>query len=305
MRPLHLISTMLVCATHATAMAGEIIPLYPNGIPNSIPGRDEETSTQQGDSGIRLSKVSRPTLNLYLPENATAPTSAVIICPGGGYSILAWDHEGTLPAKAFQAAGIAAIILKYRLPSDKIMQDKSIGPLQDAQQAIKMVRMHAKEWNIDPSKLGIMGFSAGGHVASTASTHFNKAYIENTENTSLRPDFQILIYPVISLANPKLTHVGSMEALLGNTATADQKTLFSNELQITQETPPGFLVHAADDGTVPVGNSVEFFNGLVGFRTPVSMHVYERGGHGFGMVNPSSKDDWFGMVVNWMRGRGL
>jgi acetyl esterase/lipase len=294
---------MLVSIPHAAAIAKEI-PLYPNGIPNSIPGPNQETSVSE-EIGSIISKTSRPTLSLYLPTNTTSPSSAVIVCPGGGYSILAWDHEGTAPAKAFQDKGVAALLLKYRLPDDKIMIDKSIGPLQDAQQAIKMARMHAKEWNIDPDKLGIMGFSAGGHLASTATTHFNKAFIENQENTSLRPNFQILVYPVISFTDPALTHVGSMENLLGKTPSAEQKKLFSNELQITKDTPPAFLVHAADDGAVPVGNSIEFFNGLRRFKTAASMHVYERGGHGFGMVNPTSKDDWFGMVLNWMESRGL
>jgi acetyl esterase/lipase len=297
----------LIWLLYITDMA-PAIPLYPVSIPNSISGPDEETSIPQGDGSSNLSKVSRPTLSIYLPKassNTRSPTPAVIICPGGGYAVLAWDKEGTLPAKAFQNAGVAAFVLKYRLPDDKTMLNKSIGPLQDAQQALKMVRMNAKEWNIDPTKTGIMGFSAGGHLASTASTHFNKSYISNDENTSLRPDFQVLIYPVISFTNPKLTHVGSMQALLGNDASAAQKTLFSNELQITKETPPTFLVHAANDDVVPVGNSLAFFNGLNAFKTATSMHVYERGGHGFGMVNSGSKIDWFGMVTDWMRGRGL
>jgi acetyl esterase/lipase len=285
-------------------MMVKIIPLYSNGISNCIPGPDEETSHSDGGIGTVITKISIPTLSLYLPSNTSSPTSAVIICPGGGYTVLAWDHEGTIPAKGFQRNGIAAFLLKYRIPDDKTMIDKSIGPLQDAQQAIKMVREHAKEWNIDPQKLGIMGFSAGGHLASTAGTHFGKTYIPNQGNISLRPDFQVLVYPVISF-NASLVEVGSMENLLGNNPSEEQKKLFSNERQITKDTPPAFLVHAADDDIVPVGNSIAFFNGLHSFRTPASIHVYERGGHGFGMANPTSKDDWFGMVLNWMSGRGM
>jgi acetyl esterase/lipase len=290
---------------HATTRTTEIISLYPKGIPNSIPGPNEETSVTDGNNEAVISKVSNPTLSLFLPIGSQNPTSAVIICPGGGYTCLAWDHEGTNPAKAFQATGIAAIVLKYRLPDDAIMKDKSIGPLQDAYQAIKTVRMHAKEWNIDPKKVGVMGFSAGGHLASTAGTHFNRIYIDNEEKTSLRADFLLLVYPVISFSNDSLSHIGSRDCLLGAAPSTEQKKLFSTELQVTKETPPTFLVHAADDGIVPVGNSVEFFKSLQVFMIPTSMHIYEAGGHGFGMKNPTSKDSWFEMVLNWMEGREM
>lgn len=279
-------------------MAQTIIPLYPKAIPNSKPGADRESSATDGGI-LRISKVSKPTLTVYLPAKSATPTAAVVICPGGGYSILAFDHEGTKEAKAFQAAGVAAFVLKYRLPDDAIMPDKSIGPLQDAQQAIKTLRMRAKEWNVDAGKIGIMGFSAGGHLASTASTHFKKSYIDNKENTSLRPDFSVLVYPVISFTD-SLTHGGSRDNLLGKNRTAEQTRLFSNELQITPETPPAFLVHAADDKAVPVGNSLVYFQKLNRMGIPAAMHIYEKGGHGFGMKNPTSKDDWFAMVLNWM-----
>jgi acetyl esterase/lipase len=281
------------------------IPLYPDQIPNSIPGPDEETPPAGTDAGL-IFKVSRPTLGVYLPATkTTTSTPAVVVCPGGGYGMLSWDNEGKFPAMAFQDIGVAAFLLKYRLPDDNIMKDKSIGPLQDAQRAIKLIRMHAKEWNVDPGKVGILGFSAGGHLASTAATHFSLPYIPNPEKTSLRPDFQILVYPVISFTNPKLTHFGSMAALIGLNASDELKKTFSNERQISEETPPAFLVHSADDGVVPVGNSIEFFNSLHGFGTAASMHVYEKGGHGFGLVNPDSKMDWFPMVADWMCGRRL
>ncbi|KAF2667788.1 alpha/beta hydrolase [Microthyrium microscopicum] len=293
----------LLISLFFTLCSAQAIPLYSNDIPNSIPGTDQETATKD-PNGIKLSKVRNPTLTPYLPKS-DKPTSAVIICPGGGYTILAWDHEGVNPAQQFQAGGVAAFILKYRLPSDVTMKDKSIGPVQDAQQAIKLVRSRAKEFNVDPHRIGLMGFSAGGHLASTAGTHFNKSYINNSEGTSLRPDFLALIYPVISFTNPRLTHVGSRDFLLGANATDEQKYEFSNELHITQETPRTFLAHAADDSTVPVGNSIKWFNKLMKYKTPASMHIYERGGHGFGMKNPTSKDDWFAMLLNWMEAAKL
>ncbi|MBE7179185.1 MAG: alpha/beta hydrolase [Mucilaginibacter polytrichastri] len=285
--------------THAQT----VVPLYPKGVPNSKPGPDQETS--KTDGGIqRISKVSKPTLTVFLPAKSAQPGGAVVICPGGGYAILAFDHEGLQEAKAFQAAGVAAIVLKYRLPDDAIMNDKSIGPLQDAQQAIKTVRMRAKEWNIDPKKIGIMGFSAGGHLASTASTHFAKAQIDNKENISLRPDFSVLVYPVVSF-DDSIGHRGSRTNLIGENPPTDKIELYSNEKQITQQTPPAFLVHAADDKVVPVANSLRYFERLTKLGIPSAMHIYEKGGHGFGMKNPTSKDDWFAMTLNWMEQNGF
>ncbi|MBE7178260.1 MAG: alpha/beta hydrolase [Mucilaginibacter polytrichastri] len=286
-----------------TALAQKELPLYPKDIPNSKPSPNREKS--ETDGVVRISKVSKPTLTLFLPPKTAKPVPAVVICPGGGYAILAFDHEGIQEAKAFQAKGIAAVILKYRLPDDSIMLDKSIGPLQDAQQAIRMVRMNAKEWNIDPQKVGIMGFSAGGHLASTAATHFDKTYIENKEKISLRPDFQVLLYPVISFTDTALTHKGSRENLLGKNSSPDQQKLFSNELQITAQSPPAFLVHAADDTVVPVGNSLRYFEQLNNRGIPSGMYVYPKGGHGFGMKNATSRVDWFALMLDWMKDNGF
>ena len=219
-------------------IAASIIKLYPDKIPNEIAGPDTET---KADDGIpRISNISRPTLTIYLPSKEKATGAAVVICPGGGYGINAYKHEGTDVAELLVAKGIAAFILKYRLPSDKIMKDKSIGPLQDAQQAIRIVRQRAKEWNVNPSKIGIAGFSAGGHLASTAGTHFQKSLIDNPENTSVRPDFMILLYPVISFTD-SIGHIGSRTNLLGKAPSADMIRLYSNELQVTSQLLPPFL----------------------------------------------------------------
>jgi len=216
----------------------QTIPLYPDKIPNSIERPDEEKVNTENKP--RYTHVSRPTLTIYLPPKYKANGTAVVICPGGGYGAIAYQHEGNDVAEALSKEGITAFVLKYRLPADKIMKDKSIGPLQDAQQAMKVVRERSMEWGINPEKIGIMGFSAGGHLASTAGTHFNTVQIENKEGTSVRPDFMILIYPVISFQD-SLAHPGSRNALIGKAASADVINLYSNELQVTNQTPPTFL----------------------------------------------------------------
>jgi acetyl esterase/lipase len=298
---------MLSAVPFATSQT--VIPLYTKAVPNSIPGPDREKSSD-GKGGHSVSKVSKPTLSVFLPASPKSVTAAVIICPGGGYSHLAFDKEGTNPAKGFQAAGIAAFVLKYRLPDDSTMKNKSISPLQDAQQALAMVRTRAKEWNVDPKKVGIMGFSAGGHVASTAGTHYDRAYLKGEDGSDipsslLRPDFQLLIYPVIDMSDSALMHVGSRDNLLGKHPSTELARLFSNQLQITKSTPPAFLVHAADDKAVPVGNSLRFSDGLRKLGIPTSKFIYEKGGHGFGMKNPTSKEDWFKLALNWMSERGM
>jgi acetyl esterase/lipase len=188
------------------------------------------------------------------------------------------------------------------LPSDSTMIDKTIGPLQDAQQAIKTVRMHATEWKLDTAKIGIMGFSAGGHLASTAGTHFDKSYIPNEEKISLRPNFMILIYPVISMTD-ELTHKGSRENLLGKNPTSEQITLFSNELHVNANTPPTWLTHTGDDKVVTVENSIRFYEELIRNKVPAEMHLYPKGNHGFVLSLPT--DEWMQPLFSWMKKSGL
>ena len=247
---------------------------------------------------VGFRKISEPTLAIYLPDEKIATGQAVIICPGGGYEMESYRLEGTVIAEAFLKKGIAAFILKYRLPSDSIMIDKSIGPLQDAQQAIKTVRMRASEWKINPAKIGIMGFSAGGHLASTAGTHFDKSYIPNDEKVSLRPDFMILIYPVISMTD-ELTHKGSRNALLGKTPTKELIDLFSNEKHVSANTPPTWLTHTGDDNVVTVENSIRFYEELVRNKVPAEMHLYPKGNHGFVLFQPT--DEWMQPLFNWIK----
>jgi len=275
-----------------------IIPLYPGTVPNSKPYAMKEIRMEANGLLVGFRKISEPTLAVYLPDEKIATGAAVIICPGGGYEMESYRLEGTVIAEAFLRKGIAAFILKYRLPSDSIMIDKSIGPLQDAQQAIKTVRMRAGEWKINPAKIGIMGFSAGGHLASTAGTHFDKSYIPNDEKINLRPDFLILIYPVISMTD-ELTHRGSRNALLGKTPNKELIGLFSNEMHVTANTPPTWLTHAGDDNVVTVENSIRFYQELIRNKVPAEMHLYPKGNHGFVLFQPT--DEWMQPLFSWMK----
>jgi acetyl esterase/lipase len=278
-----------------------VIPLYKDSIPNSKPGPDEEKSETDDKGILRISKVSRPTLTIYLPPKEKASGAAVIVCPGGGYRILAASHEGYDVAKRFNEMGVAAFVLKYRLPDDHTMINKEIGPLQDAQRAIQLVRERAGEWNVDKSSIGIMGFSAGGHLASTAGTHFQKSYIDNKQGTSLRPDFMVLVYPVISF-DDSIGHTGSRDQLLGTNASTDKLLQYSTNTRITPETPPTFLVHAKDD-EVKVQNSLTFAEALQKNHVPYKIHLYESGGHGYGMNNLTSEVKWMDLVEQWMKER--
>jgi len=278
--------------------AQEIISLYPAAIPNSKPYPMKEVTMERDGLLIGYRSIAEPTLAVYLPDQQIATGAAVIICPGGGYGMESYRLEGTNIAEAFVRKGIAAFILKYRLPSDSIMIDKSIGPLQDAQQAIKTVRQHAAEWELDTAKIGIMGFSAGGHLASTAGTHFDKSYIPNDEKISLRPSFMILVYPVISMTD-ELTHKGSRENLLGKSPDAAQINLFSNELHVNSNTPPTWLTQTGDDNVVTVENSIRFYEELIRNKVPAEMHLYPRGNHGFVLSLPT--DEWMKPLFDWMK----
>jgi acetyl esterase/lipase len=282
------------------AQSTETMNLYPAAIPNAKQAENRE-KTEKNAGGIPFTtETSIPTLTRYSPAEPNG--TAVVICPGGGYMGTACDHEGQQVAEALNEFGITAFVLKYRLPDDRTCTEKSWVPLQDAQQAIRIVRTHAAEWNVNPHKIGIMGFSAGGHLASTAATHFQRnADAGNKDTTSVRPDFVALIYPVISFSD-KLTHGGSRDRLLGPHPDAAQIQLFSNELQVTHASPPAFLVHAGDDEVVPVGNSIAYYEACLRNRVPAEMHLYPAGGHGFGLRNPKVKDEWLERMVLWMGG---
>lgn len=291
---LHIAPLLLMCQT--------VIPLYKDSIPNSKPSKNEEKS-EQSNGILIISKISIPTLSIYLPSKQNATGTAVVICPGGGYSIVAAGHEGADIAKTFTDMGVAAFVVKYRIPNIETMIDPEIGPLQDAQQAIKIVREGAKQWNVNSAKVGIMGFSAGGHLASTAGTHFSKSVISNPNNTSLRPDFMLLIYPVISFAD-SIGHMGSRDNLIGKNPSAQKIIEYSNELQVNTDTPPTFLVHASDDDAVKPQNSIVFYQALLKNHVAAEMHLYETGGHGFGLNLKNKNEHWMERCKNWMQNHG-
>ncbi|MEQ7798559.1 alpha/beta hydrolase [Pedobacter sp. ASV1-7] len=291
---------MTVLLSVNSLMGQQVLPLYSGAIPGakSTPSDYQEITTKRGEGRTGITKVSVPTLTLFEPVKGRANGTAVIICPGGGYSGLAIEHEGYQVGERFAALGVTAFVLKYRLPSDAIMTDRSIGPLQDVEQAIYIIRKNASKWKIDPVKIGVMGFSAGGHLASSLTVHYNDVKIENKEGISLRPDFSILIYPVISFTES--AHAGSAKNLVG----ADEKLLqyFSNDKYVNAETPPTFMVHANDDKAVPVENSIMFNLAMVKVKAKAELHIYQAGGHGFGMKNPTTTEDWFLNLEGWLKG---
>ncbi|MFN3808399.1 alpha/beta hydrolase [Asticcacaulis sp.] len=283
----------------ASALAPKMteVPLYGDApIPNSNPVADTETGAQKG----WIQNVSRPALQIYLPSPAKATGTSVLIIPGGGYAGLTFDYEGVQQAHYFIDHGIAAFVLKYRLPSDATMEDKSIGPLQDAQQGLRYIRLNASSWNLDPARVGVVGFSAGGHLASTLATHFQKAYAPNPENVNLRPDFQVLVYPVISM-DAKITHMGSRTALLGASPSDFQIEAFSSDRNVTTATPPALILHAADDQLVDLDNSLAYLESLRHAGVPVEARIFSKGQHGFPLLPRST---WQGAIMDWITANG-
>jgi len=275
------------------------MPLYSGAIPNAIPCQVKETSST--NNGILIiGGVTQPTLTAYLPAKGKGNGAAVLVIPGGGYWIVAAGHEGEDIAKAFNQAGVAAFVLKYRLPNDACMTDKMFVPLMDAQQALYTIRQNAAEYGIDTAKVGVIGFSAGGHLAATLSTHFDRPVRSELAGANLRPDFSILVYPVISF-NPAVAHMGSRENLVGKNADEKWVHYFSNEEQVTAQTPPAFFVHASDDDAVSPANSIAYYTQLQQLKIPAELHIYQHGGHGFGLNNKTTNDKWFESCLNWLR----
>ena len=294
--------TLLFVTSMLKLNAQTEVLLYEGAIPNSKPAVNKEKS-EITDGNLRISNISVPTYTLYKPSNQSAKRAAIIIFPGGGYTITSSTKEGVIFAKALNEMGITAILIKYRMPNDTTMINKEIGPLQDGQQAILLARENAEKWNIDPNKIGIMGFSAGGHLAATAGTHFMESVIPNPNHISVRPDFMVLAYPVISLQD-SLAHMGSRNNLLGKNPTQEKKDLYSNELHVTNQTPPTFLVHSSDDASVQVANSILFYQALVAHHVKAEIHTFQNGGHGFGLINKTSQDSWLDRCKFWMISNG-
>jgi acetyl esterase/lipase len=272
------------------ASAETIVPLWDGPAPESHGSAPEDI----------------PTLTVFLPKNATSATPAVIVFPGGGYEMLAFDYEGINEAEYFQSRGVAGFVLKYRLPKNGYRHPV---PLLDAQRAVRLVRSHAADWKIDPAKVGIMGFSAGGHLASTLDTHFDAGIPQATDpvdKLSCRPDFAVLVYPVISMKDG-ITHEGSKHMLLGPNPDPALVSSLSNETQVTSQTPPTILVHAIDDGAVPIENSRLMFAALQKAGVPSALDEYPHGGHGFGFgpKQTNAPAGWLDTVYAWLKGQHL
>ena len=284
----------------------KMIDLWDNG---KIPGaKQNDQFKQMVDTAVGWvdkHSIVTPCLYFYPAPEAKATGTAVIICPGGAYGGLAIKHEGEQVAKWFNSLGVTAFVLKYRMPDDSIMENKTIGPMQDGQRAIRLVRSHAKEWGIDPSKIGIMGFSAGGHLAATLSTLYNDKVYESDDQSSARPDFSILIYPVISM-NQSITHGGSRVNLLGDSPTPEMVKHYSNELQVNDKIPPAFMVHSLDDDAVPVQNSINYALALHKFHIDCELHLYPAGKHGYGLgKSTNTESTWPDACCKWLKSHGL
>jgi acetyl esterase/lipase len=285
--------------------------LYPGGVPGAVPNNiPEKKKINKQGIVISVSQVQNPLLYVYTPAKPNG--TAVIIYPGGGYISLSIEFEGHAVAKWFAERGITAFILKYRLPDDALMTNKAIRPLQDAQQAIRIVRKSALKWNIDPNKIGIIGFSAGGHLAATAATHYNFPVGEIIDTSvSLRPDFMILVYPGM-YPNPgyfRLPPVKNLfDVVLGGNNPADSlKHFFSNLLYITSKTPPTLMILAANDYILKPDGCIDFFLALQKHNVPSELHIYEKGGHGFALKkqNLGHMEQWDREMEGWLKDRKL
>lgn len=292
--------TLTICQLQAQ---NQIIPLW-SKIPDEIISADYQEKQTIKDGILQsTSFVTIPTLSIFIPKDVKPNQTAIIIFPGGGYSHLSMDKEGTKVANWLNSLGITAFVLKYRLPSDLIMKNKNIGPLQDAQEAMRYVRENAAKWKIDSNKIGTIGFSAGGHLASTLATHYNDKTYESDSKISARPDFSLLIYPVISMENG-ITHKGSQSNLLGNNPSQLLIDSFSNDKKVTQQTPPTFLVHATDDTAVLPENSINYYLALKKNNVTSELHLYENGGHGFGLGVKDTSKNWTKDCEGWLKNHG-
>ncbi|MDQ8013892.1 MAG: alpha/beta hydrolase [Flavobacterium nitrogenifigens] len=297
------LSFLLFSGLFSMSAQNQVIPLW-DKIPDEVKATNYKEKPELKDGKMQsTSQVSVPTLSIFIPKESKPNQAAVVICPGGGYTHLAFDKEGTKVAEWFNSLGITAFVLKYRMPTDLTMKNKNVGPLQDAQEAIRYVRQNASKWNIDPSKIGILGFSAGGHLASTASTHYDDKVYDSAYKVSARPDFSLLIYPVISMEND-ITHKGSQTNLLGENPSEELINNYSNEKRVTSKTPPTFLIHATDDTVVIPENSINYYLALKKNGVTAELHIYEKGGHGFGLGVADTSKYWTRDCEEWLKSNG-
>lgn len=291
----------------ALVLSAALVAADPAPAPQTFPIYPGKAPLAAGDTAA-----DKPTLTAYKPERPNG--TAVVVCPGGGYGFLADDHEGKRVAEWLNRHGVTAFVLKYRIVTKERPGPLMEAPLLDARRAVRTVRAKAKDYGIDPNKVGIWGFSAGGHLASTAATHFDNGLLKDgdeIDKQSSRPDFAILAYPVVTMEDG-VTHGGSKRNLLGDKPDAKLVELYSNEKQVTKDTPPVFIFHTSADAAVLPENAVRFYLACKRAKVPVEMHVYEKGRHGVGLgTDPKwtggekSVATWPDRLADWMKARGL
>ena len=287
----------------------KILPAQQNTNPviylwaGGAPGFENKKDIPEEAKDYWVKNINNPSLTVYTVPKEKATGSAVVICPGGGHRLLVYNAEGKDAAEYFNSIGVTVFVLKYRLFREENSPYTADNALQDGRRAMRMARQQASTYNVDSNRIGIMGFSAGGHLASTEGTHFDKAFIANPNNTSLRPDFMLLIYPVISFKD-SIGHIGSRDNLIGKNPSAQKIIEYSNELQVNSNTPPTFLVHASDDDAVKPQNSIAFYHALLKNHVAAEMHIYESGGHGFGLNLKNKNEQWMDRCKNWMQNHG-
>lgn len=282
----------------ARADSQEFIPLWPDGNKPNANGKKVTDSL----FNERIWQVATPGIYAFVVPKSENKGTAVLICPGGGYERLSHLYNGFNLAKWYNSIGVNAFVLIYRLPHQQDLQQRQLAPLQDAQRAMRLIRANASKWNIKTDKIGVMGVSAGGHVASTLGTHFEDVSSVNDplDTISYRANFMILLSPVISMG--KYGHPGSKKYFIGPDSTKQMIEKYSNELQVSSATPPTFIVHALNDSSVKVQNSLFFYNALIGKNVNASIHIFPQGGHGIRLDdNPGSTDLWMNLLELWMK----
>jgi acetyl esterase/lipase len=294
---------LLCCMCYALSMqAQQFIPLWPEGKkPNSNGKKITDSIFNE-----RAWRVATPGIYAFMVPKSDNNGTSVLICPGGGYERVSYTYNGFTFAKWFNTLGINVFVLIYRLPNQTDLAQRELAPLQDAQRAMRIIRANAAQWNIKPDKIGVMGISAGGHVASTLGTHVNDESLlkDSLDSYSYRPDFMVLLSPVITMG--KYAHPGSKKLFLGADTSTAMIEKYSSELQVSSFTPPAFIVHALNDSTVNVRNSLLFYNALIDKKINASIHVFPQGGHGIRLdENPGSTDLWLNLLELWMKETGF
>jgi acetyl esterase/lipase len=294
--------TFIIIAFSTSLYAQEFIPLWPDGKKPNWNGKVVTDSL----FNERILRVGTPGMFAFLVPKSENRGTTVIICPGGGYERLSHIYNGFNFAKWFNSKGINVFVLLYRLPHQQDLRDRQLGPLTDVQRAVRIVRANADKWNLSKENIGVMGISAGGHAVTTLATHLNdvSAIKDSLDKTTYLPNFTILLSPVVTMG--KYAHLGSRRNFLGGDTTAAMIKKYSNELQVTSATPPAFIVHAQNDSTVNVRNSVLYYSALIDKNVQASIHVFPQGGHGIGLVdNPGSTDLWLDLLYLWLKEKGF